>query len=217
MNKGLAALISLGLLGIAANYITLLNFHSEQDTCSFGPVSNAEYRDYLAKARSLSGIVTSSLSADDTSTSANFTKLFEALSSGKSDVYSRLAIMHAALRSLGAEYRNTNGTYPDQGKSDPFVAAMNGLEIVAFNYVLDVFRIGAVLPWPRDAWVIGGLAGPRYYRSVGPAYPKMRGELAIIFHGPTLERPYRTDIEPKGICPPIPSGEIAENFSLLRK
>ncbi|UZE48466.1 hypothetical protein ONR75_27310 [Rhodopseudomonas sp. P2A-2r] len=217
MNKGLAALISLGLLGIAANYITLLNFHSEQDTCSFGPVSNAEYRDYLAKARSLSGIVTSSLSADDTSTSANFTKLFETLSSGKSDVYSRLAIMHAVLRSLGAEYRNTNGTNLDQGKSDPFVAAMNKTNVVLFHYVLDVFRIGAVVIWPREAWVIATLAGPRYKRPFAPTYPKAPGELTIIFHGPTLERPYRTDIEPKGSCPPIPGGEIAENFSLSRK
>jgi len=60
--------------------------------------------------------------------------LFDNLSSGETNVYSRLAIMHATLRAIGAEYRNTNGNDIDRGKSDPYVKAASGNPVVSFHY-----------------------------------------------------------------------------------
>ena len=49
------------LAAIVANYVPLLNTHAEQDACAFGPVSNADYRAYLARAKEQSAIATPAL------------------------------------------------------------------------------------------------------------------------------------------------------------
>ena len=153
-------LLGLLLTAVIANYIPLLNIHAEQDDCVFGPVSNADYRAYLARAREQSLIATPALYyMDDRAVALKLNDLFETLSRNKSDVYSRIAIMHATLRSVGAEYRNTNGNEIDEGRSDPFLVSR--AVPISFQYLLDVNRVWVFAPWPRDAWVIGSLAGPR--------------------------------------------------------
>jgi hypothetical protein len=146
--------------------------HAEQDNCSFGPVSNAEYRAHLARAKALLPLPTPSLLLDDKAFALKLDDLFDNLSRGETNVYARLAIMHATLRAVGAEYRNTDGT-----NLDPYVTAAS---TISFNYALDVNRLWMLMPWPRDAWIIGSLAGPRYKDPPGPLYPKRTG--GIRFH-----------------------------------
>jgi hypothetical protein len=214
MKRGVTALLIAMASCIAANYAPLINSHSEQDSCSFGPVSNAEYRLYLSRARQLSLIKAYSLFSGDDIVSAKVTKSLNELSLGKTDVYSRLAMLHATMRALGAEYRNTNGMGPERGRSNPYNDALNGLSAISFSYVLDANRIGLFLPWPREAWIIGILAGPHYEQKIGPLYPQKAGEMTIIFHVPTIEHSLGFTIEHIENCPPIPVREFADKFSL---
>jgi hypothetical protein len=200
---------------IVANYVPLLNAHTEQDNCVFGPVSNAEYLAYLAQAKQQSPIANPAFfHLDDRAVGLKLNDLFETLSRDKLDIYSRIAIMHATMRSVGAVYRNTNGTDIDEGRSDPFLKAINQSGHISFQYLLDVNRLWVFSPWPRDAWVIAVLAGPRYVRPSNSLDPKKTGGIAYIFNGPTLERPLGFEVRPDGSCPPLPSADIADNFSL---
>jgi hypothetical protein len=209
--------IAVGLLVAltVANYAPLLNTHMEQDDCSFGPVSNVDYRGYLARAKAQSRVATPSIFyIDDRAIAMKLNDLFENLSRGKTDVYSRIAIMHATLRSVGAEYRNTNGNNIDEGRSEPFVNALSGVSLVSFQYLLDVNRLPVFSPWPREAWVMGNLAGPQYKRPSGSLYPEKTGGITFIFHGPTLERPLGFELRRDNACPPLPGLDVADAFSL---
>ncbi|MET4391416.1 hypothetical protein ABIB73_007206 [Bradyrhizobium sp. F1.4.3] len=200
---------------VVANYAPLLDGHAEQDNCTFGPVSNADYRAYLARAKSLLPFPTPSLMLGDKPFALRLDDLFDDLSGGETNIYSRLAIMHATLRAVGAEYRNTNGNDVDRGKSDAYVKATSQSSTVSFNYALDINRLWMFMPWPRNAWIIGSLAGPRYGRRVGPLYPKSTGDIRFIVWGPNiLERSLDDAIRPEGHCPPVPAPELADGFSL---
>jgi hypothetical protein len=197
------------------NYAPLLNQHAEQDSCVFGPVSNAEYRTYLARAKSELPL-TPSLFLDDRAFAVRLRGLFEKLSHGETSVYSRVAIMHATLRAVGAEYRNTNGNKASTyAVEDPYALATTTSPTVAFNYSLDVNRLWMFMPWPRDAWVIGALAGPRYGRPPGPLYPKNIGGVGFIVWGPILRLLSSKGSEElmDGPCPPVPTRTLAEGFA----
>jgi hypothetical protein len=197
---------------IVANYAPLLNTHAEQDNCVFGPVSNAQYRAYLARAKTR---LTFSFYADQRALAFKLNDLFTELAATEPSIYSRLAIMHAMLRAIGAEYRNTNGNDVSEGPSDPYAKALTRSWTVSFNYVLDVNRLWIFLPWPRESWILGLLAGPLYSESRGPPYPEKRGEVAFIAHGPNLiDNPIDRLLKPDGLCPRVPSPDLADNFSL---
>ncbi|CAN7517680.1 hypothetical protein LJR220_004680 [Bradyrhizobium sp. LjRoot220] len=152
---------------VIANYAPLLNRHAEQDNCNFGPVSNAEYRAYLARAKALLPFPTPSLLLADEAFALKLDDLFDSLSRGETNAYSRLAIMHATLRAVGAEYRNTNGTHIDRGASDPYVKAASSdptiSPAISFNYALDVNRLWMFMPWPREP----GSSGASLARATG--------------------------------------------------
>jgi hypothetical protein len=215
MNSRLFIGLSVVLAAIIANFAApLFDLHSEQDNCAFGPVSNAEYRKYLASARAQLTL-TPSLHLDDEAFSAKLGSLFDQLSRSEASIYARLAIMHATLRAAGAEYRNTNGNYPDRGQSDPFVLATTGASGVAFSYLLDINRLWIFSPWPREAWVTGFLAGPRYGRQSGPMFPKNIGGISFVVNGPDLEMwPLGYRESRIGSCPPIPTADVAHSFSV---
>jgi hypothetical protein len=122
--------------------------------------------------------------------------------------------MHATLRAIGAEYRNTNGNDVDEGRSDPYIKAATSRTTISFNYLLDVNRLRIFLPWPRDAWIVGSMAGPRYKEPPGPLYPKKRGGLAFIVNGPSLiDNPLGIVVRSDAACPPVPSADLADSFS----
>jgi len=211
LRNGLVVIVA----AVIANYTPLLNRHAEQDNCTFGPVSNAEYRAYLARAKALLPFPTPSLFLADEAFALKLNDLFDSLSRAETNVYSRVAIMHATLRAVGAEYRNTNGNAIDHGASDPYVKAASSTPTISFNYALDVNRLWMFMPWPRDAWIIGSLAGPQYKKPPGPLYPKRTGGIRFIVWGPNiLDRQAGDAIRSAGSCPPIPASHLAEGFSM---
>jgi len=200
---------------IAANYAPLFNTHTEQDDCVFGPVSNEQYRQYLSTAKARLNTAAPSFYSDKRPLALKLDDLFENLSGSETNAYSRLAIMHATLRAIGAEYRNTNGNDVDGGQSDPYIKAATTSTTISFNYLLDVNRIRTFLPWPRDAWIVGSLAGPRYKVPPGPLYPKKAGGLAFIVNGPSLiDNPLGIVVRRDTSCPLVPSADLADSYSL---
>jgi hypothetical protein len=103
MNRKLRIGLIVIVAAFMANYAPLLNGHAEQDNCIFGPVSNDDYRTYLGRAKALLPFPTPSLLLDDKAFALKLDDLFDNLSRGETSVYSRLAIMHATLRAVGAE------------------------------------------------------------------------------------------------------------------
>jgi hypothetical protein len=121
------------MLGLAAAYggpllITYVA-NAEQDECTFGPVSNFQYRDYLSRAKDLSSKMPGGFSWNQEEAKIRFNELFENLIDRKPSAYERIAAAHALLRSFGAQYRNMSGTDPDPYGS---VAKTGG--VVGFNY-----------------------------------------------------------------------------------
>jgi hypothetical protein len=206
--------LSAALAAIVANVVPLLDTHPEQDDCTFGPVSNADYREYLASAKAQLA-VTPAFYLDGRAAASEFGARLDKLSRGETDIYARLAIMHAVLRAAGAEYRNTNGNQPDRGRSDPFLFATTGAPTISFNYLLDVNRTWIFSPLLREAWVIGVLAGPLYTKPPGPSYPKKTGGISFIVHAPDFKTwPAGFDVKRNDSCPPIPTADVVPNFSI---
>ena len=187
-------------------YIT----NGEQDECSFGPVSNVQYRDYLRRAKELSSNTPGSFTPNDREARARFDELFERLIDGKPSVYERVAASHALLRSFGAQYRNTNGMRPDPYET---VARKGGF--VGFSYYLDINRLGVGLLHPlllfrRTAYISANLTGPGdFYR--GPV-PSVVGDIRFNVNYPAFDTRPPDDRAPEN-CPLVPSQALSESFS----
>jgi hypothetical protein len=186
--------------------------NSEQDECSFGTVSNAQYRDYLRRAKELSSKTPGSFSSNDHEASARFNELFEKLIDGKPSVYvyERVAASHALLRSFGAQYRNTNGMRPDSYET---IARKGGS--VGFSYHLDINRLGVglfdpLLIFGRTTYIFANLTGPGdFYR--GPV-PSVVGDIRFSVRYPVFDTRLPIDRAPEN-CPLVPSQSLSDNFS----
>jgi hypothetical protein len=185
-------------------YIT----NGEQDECSFGPVSNAQYQDYLRRAKELSSKTPGRFSWDQREAMARFDELFEKLIDGKPSVYERVAASHALLRSFGAQYRNTNGMRPNPYET---VAAKGGA--VGFAYYLDVGRLGIFHPlllYKRQARIAANLFGPgNYYRGL---VPSVVGDIRFNVNYPAFDTRPPDDRAPEN-CPLVPSQSLSDSFS----
>jgi hypothetical protein len=184
--------------------------NSEQDECSFGPVSNAQYRDYLRRAKELSSREPGSFSSSDHEASARFNELFEKLIDGRPSVYERVAASHALLRSFGAQYRNTNGMRPD-----PYETIARNGGFVRFSYYLDINRLGVglfnpLLLFGRTTYISALLTGPGdFYR--GPV-PSVVGDIRFAVNYPVFDTRPPNDRAPEN-CPLVPSQQLSESFS----
>ena len=202
------------VLGLAAAYGAplLLTYitNGEQDDCTFGPVSNEQYRDYLRRAKELSSKTPGSFSWNDKEAGARFDALFERLIDGKPSVYERVAASHALLRSFGAQYRNTNDMRPDPYAT---VAAKGGF--VGFRYFLDVNRLGLFHPlllqlFMRQARITANLVGPgKFY--TGPV-PLVAGDIRFNVNYPAFDTQPPFDRAPEN-CPLVPSQALSASFS----
>src|SRR5882757_6930744 len=107
MRKAIKYMVLILLLVLAVPRLTTwlpftLRFgHPEQDNCSFGPVTNAEYRAMLSKARSLQRWKWLCPNLDE-----ELSRQLLEVSEGSSSVYVRISAMHAIFRALGADFRN---------------------------------------------------------------------------------------------------------------
>jgi hypothetical protein len=93
----------------------LLDGHSKQDDCSFGEVSNARYRELLAKAEHLQRTKWKPLTFQTESEqqwtgnrpdprNVRLAERFRDMTEGMATVQERLAAMHAMMRAMGAIY-----------------------------------------------------------------------------------------------------------------
>jgi hypothetical protein len=191
-------------------YIT----NGEQDECSFGPVSNVQYREYLRRARELSSQTPGGFSSNHQEAQARFDGLFEKLIDGKPSVYERVAASHALLRSFGAQYRNTNGMRPEPYET---VARKGG--IVRFSYCLDVNRLGVglfnpLLIFGRTTYISANLTGPgKFYR--GPV-PSVAGDIRFSVNYPAFDTRPPDERAPEN-CPLVPSRSLSDSFSRTTK
>jgi hypothetical protein len=215
LRPALRAAIAVGLIvvaGVAANYAPLLSMHSEQDECSFGPISNEQYRSYLFEARNRQRTKWSAFSRDDQQIGRELrSRLSDMVTEGGS-VYERIAMMHAILRAVGAVYLNTNGRV----EVDPYESARNHRQDVEFNYQVDINRLGFFQPYPRNLWIVAKIEDPDIPR---PEITRLYGELSItsatvsIFDHPPYEF-----LSPSGqSCPPTPSPSIAARYQSKQK
>jgi len=204
------------MLGIAAAYVApfLLTYvtNGEQDECTFGPVSNEQYRDYLRRAKVLSSRMPGGFSSNHYEASARFNELFEKLVDEKPSVYERVAASHALLRSFGAQYRNTNGMRPD-----PYATVARKGGFIGFQYYLDINRLGLFHPFlsfMRQVWVIANLTGPGdFYR--GPV-PSVAGDIRFTVNYPVFDPGPPVDRAPEN-CPLVPDQALSRSFSRTAK
>ena len=205
--------VAVGLLVVVAtvlNYAPLLSMHSEQDKCSFGPVSNEKYRSYLLEARNRQLTKWSAFSRDDQQIGRELRSRLSDMAGAGATVYERIAIMHAILRAIGAEYLNANG----RAESDPFEGARKRRQLVEFHYQVDINRLGLFQPYPRTIWIVASIPDPDITRA---EITKLYGDLSFsaatvsIFDHP----PSETLTSSGQSCPPSPSA--AERYQPKNK
>jgi len=175
----------------------------EQDECTFGSVTNAEYRSMLSKARSLQRWRWLGSKPPD-----KLSEQFLVVSENSLSPSVKIAAMHAVLRSMGAEFRN-NGSFGD----GMFDRVSNEGGTISYTYALAVPRIG-VLALPGNAWFIGHLKGPPHHldRESGVRY--RQGQVYFIAHFPNPVDPI-PDVFWRGkvSCPPVPPKELEAFFA----
>jgi hypothetical protein len=201
------------VLGFAAAYggPLLLTYiaNGEQDECTFGPVSNEQYRVYLRRAKSLSSETPGGFSRDNQQAKARFDELFEKLIGQEPSIYERVAASHALLRAFGAQYRNANGMNPD-----PYATVAKTGGSISFNYFLDINRLGVFQPFFRQAWVIASLTGPGdFYR--GPI-PSVAGDIRFVVNYPVFDSWPPVERSPEN-CPPVPDKALSDSFSRMAR
>jgi hypothetical protein len=195
---------------VTTHFALQLDTNWEQDACSFGPVSNARYRELLAEAKRKQKTEWAPLVRDHYRASILLNARFDDLSRGMTTVYERLAAMHALVRALGADYRGAFNL-----RKDPYDELRSG---VWFRYHLDLNRLGWFAPFLRRAAVSGGVYGPGETRWSGsPTDPTRyeRGAVSFSVLLPTLIEtvPYSYRSQYGDVCPPVPTPEQAQYFT----
>jgi hypothetical protein len=194
------------LFGIAGAIAYEVGRGSEQDQCSFGPVSNARYREWLAEARALRRREGNLISHRRVQVQPGHpvrlaTDLFfDELSNGITSVEERIAIVHAMMRADGFELLATE---PDS--EDPYAAAES---IVGFKYG-KYSVLGLLLLCRFDC--LGRAFASLYLEDRPGAYRK--NEIRFSYGGgPDLVSLTRYHVPPPRFprtCPPLPSPEWA--------
>jgi hypothetical protein len=205
--RSLAVFGILAAIIIGANYAPLLFMHSDQDNCTFGPVSNARYRAYLEEAKNRQRTRWPGFSRDDQKIGRELRSRLSDMLAEEGTVYERIAIMHAILRAIGAEYLNANG----RTEADPFEGARKRRQLVEFNYQVDINRLGLFQPYPRTIWILASIPDPDITR---PEITRLYGDRSISAATVSIfDHPPSETLTPSGqSCPPSPSTEAAARY-----
>jgi hypothetical protein len=195
---------------VVAHLVPLLWTHSEQDACTFGPVSNERYRELLAKAKRQGPIDWRSVRWEDYKAGVLLNEQFDRLSSDLTTVYEKIAAMHALLRATGAEYRGVSWS-----PVDAYRDAVRRGGIAGFRYHLDVNRVWIFSPIWRTAAVSGVIyswGSEKGSSSDSIRYKRGVVSFAVAFPSP-LHYPF-TERPPLGeACPSVPTPEQAPLLS----
>lgn len=209
-SKILAGVSLFGLIMVAANYAPLLSTYAEQDACSFGPVSNTQYRSYLSEAKDRQRTKWPAFNGDgkDIERQLNF-RLSDMLSNEKKSVYERIAIMHAILRSIGAKYLNIESLRVTRSYENPLPRGQS----ITSNYQVDINRLVSFQLYPRTIWIVSTIADPTVTR---PDVLRRYGLQYFVAHVLYLvdPPPEHALAKSRQSCPQVPSEETATNFSM---
>lgn len=199
--------ISCALLGIYL--LPLLETHPEQDACSFGPVSNARYRELLAEARRKQKTTWPPIAWDRVKTEAALNERFDDLSRGMTSVFERLAAMHAVMRATGGDYRRSGF-----GEAEPFVKAIDGAGIMSYEYHVDLNRLSMFFPIRRQLLVGVSLIVKDNVSLAQNKRRSGRGDIQFYVRFPQLLENYQ--LFERSLfgesCPAVPQPELAETF-----
>lgn len=177
-----------------------------QDGCSFGPVSNDRYQEWLTKARALrsrEGTLISHrrvLVEPERRVRQSTELLFEELSRGVTSVQERIAIVHAMMRADGFRLLST---YPDL--EDPYPSAESR---VGFHYG-QYSWVGFLLLCQVDC--LDRASANLFLQDRAGAYRRNQIEFSYG-GGPDLDSLMRYRVPPPQhphTCPPMPSPEWA--------
>lgn len=133
-----AALVALA----AIVFLPLLGMNGDQDECSFGPVSNAHYRELLAEADRLQA-TWPPLVADSGKVMDLLNRRLDDLAGSATSIHERVAAMHAVMRALGGHYRRTE--------------PVDRLGVVFYHYEVDFNGLDIIASIWRQRWVVGTL------------------------------------------------------------
>ena len=188
----------------------LLISHPAQDACSFGTVSNERYRQLLAEAKRRQATTWPALVWDNKKSMTLLNLRVDDLSRGTTLVYERLAAMHAVMRALGGDYRQTG-----YGSENPF-ESKNQSGIVGYDYHIDLNGLGFFAPIRRHMWVIGKLVFSPQGGSVVQDRRRSRlGSIDSTVWYPSYFDTYvtisRSEFDEN--CPRLPDAELAERLS----
>jgi len=204
-----AKVLSFVLFATLAGYIfTLLDFHSEQDQCSFGPVSNERYRQLLADAEWYQMKRWPPFVWSGDTLGRLLSAQYQEMSEQNDSAYEKIAKMHAIFRGIGADFLYTE-------PNDAFSQAVDLGSSVSFGYHINVHRLTLFYPLGRTGWLIGSLAGP-----VQPGIPgrhprndnQPQGHLRVIAWYPNPVDPIPKLSRGLDSCPAVPNSDLAPFF-----
>jgi hypothetical protein len=169
----------------------LLNTHSEQDTCSFGDISNEEYRLRLSRA---SIGFWRPLLWDDQIASIQLSTKYRQLVGDPPTAAAKVAAAHAVVRALGGDlYRfdDFRKQFEDGRVTRTFV----------YQYLLDINRLFYFAPMLRQMMITVIINEPFLN-----AAPPREGDPPIVVHFPNIyEGVFRFERNLDGPgCPPVP-------------
>jgi hypothetical protein len=195
---------------VSIHVLLLVDWHWDQDNCSFGPVSNERYRQLLSEAKARQAKDWPPLVRDYYKASMAVENRMRDLSREMTSVYERIAAMHAIMRAMGANYLNAG--FPEARPFERAAQIGNGAG-VAFEYRIDINRLGFFLPVLREVGMVARLsAGPSSSQGFPLPNSDSRGEFAFRVHFPSLLE--NTVIIPRDqTCPLVPPLQLAPAFS----
>ncbi|MGZ5874692.1 MAG: hypothetical protein ACXWKP_21540 [Bradyrhizobium sp.] len=195
------------LAALTAHIVTLLDFHSEQDQCVFGPVSNERYRELLWEAERYQWRNWPVFIWRDDTLQRLLDAQFQTMTSDTSTAYEKIAIMHAILRGIGADFLYI------QPSNDPFAQVSERGGWVSFGYQINVNRLALFYPLGRTGWLIGSFAGPKRSSLTDFDRKHPQGNLSFVAHYPNPFDPI-PDVLHRGpkSCPSVPNNEVEPSF-----
>ena len=196
------------LAAITAHAVTMLDFHPEQDQCSFGPVSNQRYRELLAQAEKYQWRNWPLIIWKDDTLQRLLNEQYQAMTNDANTTYERIATMHAILRGIGADFLYT------EPSNDPFAQVSERGGWVFFGYQINVNRLALFYLGGRTGWLIGTLAGPKQSSSLTDFDRKHpQGDLHFVAHypNPIDQIPDVLHRGPRS-CPGVPNAALEPFF-----
>ena len=181
-------------VGLIAGHVgPLLLTHSEQDACSFGDVSNKEYRLFLSMASI--GSWRPFMWWSDGGATLQLERNYRELLPNSPSTAMKIAVAHAVLRALGAEFRRFDDSYSPN--PDAKIQRM-----FQYQYLLDINRLFYFSPILRNMWISVSVDNPLQTLPKEGSFSDLR----IAAYLPNLiEGVHQADRNSEPLtCPPIP-------------